>query len=136
MIEEVQSRRKGLKIKCIQEVWMKHLHLSDVSRFTIEVSNLGLVRRERATGEGWHYYSQHIKKKSNKLGQWFVSINAKQYPVHQLVWEAFHGHWRDLNLLIDHINGISLDNRLVNLRLMTISDKSSKGNKDDSRGLF
>ena len=140
--EEVILRDAGKKVRMIEEVWREHKNLSKMLGMKCEVSNLGLVRRERKTGGGYMYYTQSLRNKgSGKKGRvWFVTIKDIPMKVHQLVWEAFYGQmdvpWYRSDVVIDHINGISLDNRLVNLQLLPALLNSQKQDRDDSKGLF
>lgn len=43
-----------------------------------------------------------------------IRIDAKKYKAHRLAWLYVHGRWPEK--LIDHINGVKTDNRLINLR--------------------
>ena len=43
-----------------------------------------------------------------------IKINNRRYMAHRLAWLVTHGKWPDDH--IDHINGITTDNRICNLR--------------------
>lgn len=49
-------------------------------------------------------------------------------PVHRLVWMLFNGPI-DHNLVVDHINGIMTDNRIINLRAVTQATNSRNMSK-------
>lgn len=54
----------------------------------------------------------------------------KHYKTHQLVAMAFMGHDPSKsNLIVDHVNNIPYDNRLLNLQLITIRDNTAKSAK-------
>ena len=53
---------------------------------------------------------------SNK-GYVKVKLDSSTYAAHRLIWFRTHGQWP--TGVIDHINGIRHDNRLVNLRDVT-----------------
>lgn len=69
-----------------------------------------------------------LKQQTDKDGYkrvWlsYGSRKDKGYcSVHQLVWDAFGNQERTNNLVIDHINGERDDNRIENLRLLSIRD--------------
>lgn len=50
-------------------------------------------------------------------GYWQIKLGRKAYRAHRLAWFLSQGVWPDG--LIDHRNGNPLDNRLVNLRVVT-----------------
>jgi len=54
-----------------------------------------------------------------------VKFLGKTYGAHRLAWFLVHGVWPTKH--IDHINGNSLDNRLINLR--ECSHKENHGNR-------
>lgn len=45
-----------------------------------------------------------------------LNYRGQFYLVHRVVWLVVHGEWPDV---IDHVNGIKQDNRLVNLRAVS-----------------
>ena len=45
-----------------------------------------------------------------------VKVKGKEYKVHRLIWQYFFGE--KPNGHIDHINGNTLDNRIINLRVV------------------
>lgn len=55
-------------------------------------------------------------------GYRYISIWKRSFPVHRVIWCKLTGEWPHPNLVIDHINGIKYDNRIVNLRLVTKSE--------------
>ena len=50
----------------------------------------------------------------DKNGYIIIAVFGKQYRAHRLAWLYVTGHWPKDQ--IDHVNGISGDNRLVNIR--------------------
>ena len=59
-----------------------------------------------------------------------ISIKAKRYLAHRLVWLYVHGHFPPDHT--DHINGIKTDNRLCNLRAATHAQNLT--NRGETRG--
>jgi hypothetical protein len=56
-----------------------------------------------------------------------IEINNKPYPAHRLAWLYIHGKWPKNQ--IDHINGITNDNRIENLRDVTNRKNQSNTHK-------
>jgi hypothetical protein len=126
-IEEVILRNKGMPIKLIQEVWRECYGYSEY-----EVSNLGLVRRKKSGRILTPHIRNRGKDKKNSLYYAVYLKNSYAY-IHRLVYKSFYGDYKGV---VDHINGVSLDNRLVNLRELSNYENAFKGNRDDSKGLF
>lgn len=98
--------------------------------------NVKSADRVVMTKGGWTqtYYGKVLKPYRNKHRNNYEQVNicedgvAKNYKVHQLVAKAFPeicGEWFD-GCEIDHINGITTDNRAVNLRVT-----NKKGNMNN-----
>lgn len=47
-------------------------------------------------------------------GYWKITWRYKKISVHRVIWLIVYGEWPDGH--VDHINGVTDDNRLVNLR--------------------
>lgn len=101
-----------------------------------DAGNVKSVDRVVITKGGWTqtYYGKVLKPSKNKHRNDYVQVvlcengKPKTYKVHQLVAKAFPeicGEWFE-GCEIDHINGITTDNRAVNIR---VTDK--KGNMNN-----
>jgi hypothetical protein len=66
----------------------------------------------------------------------YICIESKDYLAHRLAWLYTFGKWPENNL--DHINGISTDNRIANLRECNQSEnlQNIKPHKDNKLGLL
>ena len=82
--------------------------------------------------KGWTFV-----KGSNNAGYLMISIEGKHYYFHRIIYKCFNPEM-DETLDIDHINRIKNDNRLVNLRLVTIQENAfntdAKGYSKDHNG--
>lgn len=50
-----------------------------------------------------------------------ISLLKQVFRAHRLAWFYVTGEWPKANMVIDHVNRIKTDNRLVNLREATYS---------------
>jgi len=65
-----------------------------------------------------------------RTGYVMIKIEGLAYKAHRLAWLYMTGEWPSLR--IDHKNGVSIDNRWVNLRLC--DQTSNNGNKKRNKG--
>lgn len=66
-----------------------------------------------------------------------IDGSKKQFLLHRVIWFLFYGYWPEC---IDHINGDGLDNRICNLRNVSITEnnrnlKMMKTNKSGFTGV-
>jgi hypothetical protein len=81
-----------------------------------------LFRKNGAVAGGLH-----------KSGYRQIKINDIQYPAHRLIWIYHYGSINE-DLQIDHINGVKNDNRLENLRLVTVQQNCYNRSKLKAKG--
>lgn len=67
----------------------------------------------------------------NKTGYRKVKLFGVQYLEHRLIWCWVHGYYPSQHL--DHINHIRDDNRIINLREVTISENARNRRTGDTR---
>lgn len=75
---------------------------------------------------------------NTKDGYRIISIKGRKYLSHRLAWLWMHGSWPEGQ--IDHINHDRLDNRIENLRVVTLQEnrknqRLSKANKSGFIGV-
>lgn len=89
------------------------------------------VREDRS--EYWNRrYGGTVASSRNK-GYVRVKLNGARASAHRVIWKLAYGETPD-HLQVDHINGITDDNRLENLRLVNASQNQLNRNCDSGRG--
>lgn len=98
------------------------------------ISDLGRVQvLPRITKGGTKLKGKILKIYLGSSGYFRVGIAGKMKEVHQLVAEAFLDHNPcGHKIVVDHINNIQTDNRLVNLQLISNRENVSKDKKGGS----
>jgi hypothetical protein len=100
-----------------------------------QVSNLGKVKslsRKVWNGRAWYVTNERILKNNLKSTGYFKVIlckdgEKKNRSTHQLVAEAFLNHTPcGFKLVVNHINFNKLDNRVVNLEIVTHRENTNK----------
>lgn len=85
------------------------------------------------------YANSDAFKSINKDGYHFGAIFKKQYRAHRVIWAMVYGEWPVKQ--IDHINGERSDNRIVNLRAVSLSEnlknqKRREANTSGANGVY
>ena len=57
-------------------------------------------------------------------GYTYIYLDGRQYPAHRVIWKMETG--REPEGVIEHINGNLSDNRIENLRDVSVSDRLSR----------
>ncbi|MCB5320093.1 HNH endonuclease [Yersinia massiliensis] len=111
----------------MNELTQKHLHElfdynPDTGIFTRKVFGCG-IRAGNVVGT------------LNPKGYRQIRIHFKRYQAHRLAWFYVYGRWT--SEMIDHINGVKDDNRIVNLREATNVENQQNQlmHKDNTSGV-
>ena len=74
---------------------------------------------------------------TDRYGYVVITIDGSKYRAHRLAWLFVFGEWP--SGVIDHINGRRSDNRIENLRDVTVSintQNQTKANRDSKTGVL
>lgn len=120
--------------KRANETVVNELDYKDISQY-LEYSAssfTGLVWKvDRPSGSG---YKGNVAGYIDKRKFCRVGINGRYIPTHRIVYLLHHGSI-DSKLVVDHVDGNSANNRIENLRLVTIS-QNNKNKVSSAHGLF
>lgn len=72
-------------------------------------------------------------KRTNSHGYCVITVDGKTYKAHRLAWLYCMGYMP--NGVIDHINGIRTDNRISNLRDVSISVNANNRHKPNKNNI-
>jgi hypothetical protein len=70
--------------------------------------------------------------KNRKTGYYWVGFNYKKYASHRIIWKLYYKKDVPCDMEIDHINGDKSDNRVSNLRLVTMNQNMMNKKKYSS----
>lgn len=103
--------------------------------FSVDVDTGFLYWRINAGQRGRVGARAGATKLFGKIRYFTVSIFGKTYYTHKVVWSIHHG--RIPSDQVDHINGDREDNRIENLREVTVDEnvKNAKRRVDNASGL-
>lgn len=73
--------------------------------------------RPDATFRWWNalYAGKRAGHTNSAIGYWHITVKGRKVRAHHLAWLITTGEWP--SKYIDHVNGITTDNRITNLRL-------------------
>ena len=111
------------------------LHPVEVNGKIVYVTRCGNLWRWARTCKWSTPKFRKIVSKPNSVGYICPMISGKRVSVHRIVASAFLGlDMSDGKISVDHISGVTHDNRLVNLRLVT--HQQNHFNRTKAKGYY
>ena len=80
----------------------------------------------KKVGEECFTYIEKVGRETK--GYYSGMFNYKTYYGHQVVWYLHHGVWSNREMVINHIDGYGLNNKIENLELIPDNDNKSHKN--------
>lgn len=110
--------------------WVKNFNFEELlKRYNWSIRRCK-VSQTKLSGE----IAGHTFKSSSGAMSIQLRLDTKSYYVHRVIWKLVYGEDPEI---VDHINGNSLDNRIINLRSVTNLENSrnSKKSRNNTSGI-
>ena len=80
----------------------------------------------RVSRGGWIKAGKAVGNK-DRCGHLRVRVTPKTYAIHRIIWKMFYGEDIPGDKVIDHINQVKGDNRICNLRVVSVFENNLNG---------
>jgi hypothetical protein len=107
--------------------------LNELLEYNPDTGILTWIGKRRYTNTAVGQEAGYIDSKGYRR----VSIFGKKYRSHRLIWKMVYGEDPDENKVIDHVNRVRDDNRICNLRVVSVLDnnRNAKVRKPGATGI-